>query len=158
MKGKGQRQDVAFLALAVALLAIAVALFVGIRALSNRGATKRAAPPPKQVAQRPPVAKPPGSKSHDPFKGKPTQVKPAPNAKPKPSPSEQLKLVGVVQGQGRELLAAIRRGNKRYYARQGDQVAGYTVAEVRDGRVVLTKAGEQMTLLLHHPSEGESER
>ncbi len=154
MSRTGQRQDVAFLALAVAVLAIAVALFVGIRALSSRSAAKPAAPAVEQVAQKPPVAQPPGSKSHDPFKGKPT-LPPKPVANAKAKPSEQIKLVGVVQGQGNELLAAIRRGNRRYYAKRGDAVAGYTVSDVETSRVVLTKGAEKLTLSLHHSSQSE---
>ena len=156
MSRTGQRQDVAFLALAVAVLAIAVALFVGIRALSNRSAAKPAAPAIEQVAQKPPVTEPPGSKSHDPFKGKPIlPPKPVANANAKAKPSEQIKLVGVIQGQDNELLATIRRGNRRYYAKRGDAVAGYTVSDVETSRVVLTKGAEKLTLSLHHSSESE---
>jgi len=159
MSRSGQRQDVAFLALAVAVLAIAVALFVGIRALSNRSASKPAPPPPAPVAQKPTVSEPPGSRSHDPFKGKPTQPpKPEAGQKEQPKPGEQIKLVGIVQGQGHELLAAIRRGSKPYYAKRGDTVAGYTVSEIRQGQVVLTKGAERLVLSLRSPGpEDESE-
>jgi type IV pilus biogenesis protein PilP len=164
MSRKGPRQDVAFLALAVAVLAIAVALFVGIRALSNRRAPEPVAPPVPQVAQKPVAGEPPGSKTHDPFQGKPTQPpKPAAGAtapagaKGKAKPADEIKLVGVIQGQGKELLAAIRRGNRRYYAKQGDTVAGYTVVHVQASQVVLAKGAETMTLLLRKPPEGESE-
>jgi hypothetical protein len=148
MSRSGQRQDVAFLALAVAILAIAVALFVGIRSLSNRGRAKPAPPAPKPVAQKAPDGQPPGSSQHDPFKGQslPSQA----TAAAKPKPGSELKLVGVVQGQGNELLATIRRGNDRYYVRRGDQVAGYSVAEVTTGRVVLAKGNERVTLVLGH--------
>jgi len=155
MSRKGQRQDVAFLALAVAVLAIAVALFVGIRSLSNRSTAKPPAPVAEQVAKKPPVTEPPGSKSHDPFKGKPV-LPPKPvvdSAKAKPA--EQIKLVGVIQGQDKELLATIRRGNRRYYAKRGDTVAGYVVSDVATSRVVLTKGAEKLTLSLRHSSESE---
>jgi hypothetical protein len=153
MSRSGQRQDVAFLALAVAILAIAVALFVGIRSLSNRGRAKPAPPAPKPVVQKPPDMQPPGSSKHDPFKGKPLPGQVTPGVKPKPA--EELKLVGVVQGQGSELLATIRRGSDRYYVRRGDRVSGYSVAEVSVDRVVLTKGGERVTLVLRH-SAGSS--
>jgi hypothetical protein len=159
MSRKGQRQDVAFLALAVAVLAIAVALFVGIRSLSNRGAVKPPAAAPEQVAQKPPVIAPPGSKSHDPFKGKPVlPAKPAVGANAKAKPAEQIKLVGVIQGQDKELLATIRRGSRRYYAKRGDTIAGYTVSDVETSRVVLTKGTEKLTLSLHHSSDSEPEK
>jgi len=149
MKQTGQRQDVAFLALAVAVLAIAVALFVGVRALSTRRASKPADQPsaPKAM-EKAASTQPPGSRSHDPFKGK---VSPAQSstALDKPMPAEQLRLVGIVQGRGRELLAAIRRGNDRYYVKQGGSVGEYTVVEITSGRVVLTKGDEKLTLLLH---------
>jgi hypothetical protein len=156
MSRSGQRQDVAFLALAVAVLAIAVALFVGIRALSSRGTAKPASPPQQLAAQEPAKVQPPGSSKRDPFKGK-TLLDQAAGTKPKPG--EQLKLVGIVKGQGQELLAAIRRGNNRYYAKRGDQVGGYVVAEIGDDRVVLTKGEERLALSLrHHAEAGPKER
>ena len=149
MKPRGQRQDVAFLALAVAVLAIAVALFVGVRALPGLRARRAPAPPPPPVAKPAPLpAQPPGSRSHDPFKGKPAPV--TPGAAAKPSPELELKLVGIVRG--REPLAVIRRGNRRYYVKRGDQVSGYLLTEIGESRAVLAKGTEQVTLKLPAPS------
>jgi len=163
MKPAGQRQDVAFLALAVAVLAIAVALFVGLRTLSGMKAARPASPAPaSQAQQRPsPAPRPPGSKDHDPFRGKPVPAQPD-SGQTQAKPAEQLRLVGVVQGQGRSLLAAIRGGDRRYYAKRGDMVSGYTVADITTKRVVLVKGEERLTLHLgsERPavSSGQGER
>ncbi len=156
MSRSGQRQDVAYLALVVAILAIAVALFVGIRSLSNRSRAKPTPPAPKPVVQKPPDLQPPGSSKHDPFKGQQLAAPVTPGAKPKPA--EQLKLVGVVQGQGSGLLATIRRGNDRYYVKRGDQVSGYRVAEISVDRVVLTKGDERVVLQLGQAASSSGPR
>jgi type IV secretory pathway VirB10-like protein len=155
MKSSGQRQDVAFLALAVAILAIAVAIFVGVRALSSRKAGKKAAEP-QPVAQqpKPEPPKPTGAVGHDPFKEKPAAPASPPAVQKQPEPEEGLRLVGIIAG--KEPLAVIRRGDRRYYAKRGDRVAGFAVVEIGSGRAVLVKDSAQLTLLLHEPP-GEKE-
>jgi hypothetical protein len=148
MKSTGTRQDVAFLALAVSVLVIAVAVFMLVRSLAGRKAAEpgAAAAGPAVATTLPP--KPAGSPEHDPFKGKPPLLQPQaqPTAKPvKPAP--ELKLVGIVGD--RERLAVIYLGDERYYAKRGDQIAGYAVSEIGDDRAVLTKGAERLTLTLH---------
>jgi len=156
MAQKGQRQDVAFLALAVAVLAVGVALFVGLRAFPRRPPQEPKAPPvarptpPLRLATKP--SQPPG---HDPFGSRPIKPpEPPPQAKPKPA--EELKLVGIVRG--KELLAVIRYGDRRYYSRQGARIAGYTLAEIGSQRVVLTKGEERLALSLRPPQTGATVR
>lgn len=153
MGEKRQRQDVSFLALTVAVLAIAVALFVGIRSLPGRRAAKPESETPAQAAvEKPVAAEPPGSPEHDPFESKPT---PAP-VTARPEPGQELKLAGIVQG--KSPLAVIRRGERRYYVRVGSEVSGYRLAEIRSDRVVLTKGAQSVTLRLHEPvTEDEGE-
>lgn len=165
MKAKGQRQDIAFLALAVAVLAIAVALFVGIRSLPGRGARPAPSQPKEtapKVAAKPVDQRPPGSATHNPFQaralpgtqpGRAARAGPGAEPRPGPRPTEEMKLVGVVQG--RDPLAVIRRGERRHYVKAGDRVASYTVAEISSHQAVLTKGQERLVLPLRPPPPPE---
>ena len=143
MKSGGQRQDVAYLSLAVAVLAVAVALFVGIRGLPK----KPKATAPTQVAAAPPAAKrlPSPQKAagkRDPFASQAVKEAAAKGTSPEP-----LKLVGVVRG--KQPLAVIRRGDRRYYAKLGDAVSGYKLVGIGVDQVTLLKGSERLTLPLH---------
>jgi hypothetical protein len=150
MKERGQRQDVAFLALAVAVLAIGVALFVGFRAFPRR----TPAPAPKPESKAKPVTtaslqtKPQMPASHDPFQGKVTKEVTAPPGPPKPK-AEEIKLVGIIRG--REPLAVIREGDRRYYSKRGARVGPYTLVEIGRDRAVLARGAERVTLTLGAP-------
>jgi hypothetical protein len=149
MKGTAQRPDVAFLALAVAVLAVAVALFVGLRSLPQRTAGKAPAEPAEELASAKPEAEPLKASTRDPFEeaaqgSQPVEAQPG-------SPEQQLKLVGIVQGD--EPLAVIRRANRHYYANVGDRVRGYTVLGIAEDRAILGKGEERLTLVLYEPEE-----
>jgi hypothetical protein len=157
---RGPRQDVAFLALAVAVLAIAVALFVGLRSLPRGGAktAAAAAAAEKQVAAAPEKVTPRASGKRDPFRSAAGgESKPAGpgEAKAQPAPSQgEVRLVGIVRG-AREPLAVVRRGDRRYYAKVGERAAGYTVVGIGDNYAVLTRGGEQLRLTLYEESGRE---
>ena len=154
MRSGGQRQDVAFLALAVSTLAIAIAVMAGVRALSRRPKPK---PTPTVTAQAPaprprtpptPVA----DTKRDPFAD---QSKKLPAAGTGAAEEQEFRLVGIVSAQ--EAMAVIRRGSRRYYARAGQTVAGYTVAVIGRDRVTLVKGEERITLELRRPQPEETQ-
>ena len=152
------RQDMVFLALAAAVLAIAVALFVVMRSVS-KGEQEPAAPETQQeVVQKPPEPpKPePTEESRDPFKTQPKGAV-AGGATPAPAPEPQvdLRFVGFTEGQGQGPIATLRRGERRYFVRPGETVRGYTVVSVGQNRVVLTSPGGDAVLLLREPAEEE---
>jgi len=144
-KDIGQRQDVAFLALAVAALAVAVAIFVGIRALPKR---PREESKPEPVAQaepaKPAVAKP-AETDRDPFAAQAREAQ----RRGARSPREEFRLVGIIRG--REPLAAVRRGNRHYYAKAGQAIGGYTLVAIGRDRVTLVRGEERITLELRPP-------
>jgi len=154
MRARGPRQEVAYLALAVAVLAIAVALFAGVRALPRKPKPAE----PTKVAQAPPQRKPvapqpkPGS-TRDPFAAGAKVAAAQTPATQQKKPEEQFKLVGLVRG--KEPLAVIRRGERRYYVHVGGSVGGYTLAEIGADRVILTKGDERVALPLHVPKPQE---
>ena len=153
MKSTGQRQDVAFLALAVSTLAIAVAIMIGVRALSQKPEQKpeptatTEAPPPQ-----PPPVPPPADTTRDPFLD---QTKPPQPAAKAAKEAPKFQLVGIVSAQ--HPMAVIRRGSRHYYARVGDTVAGYTLAVIGRDRVTLVKGEERITLELRRPRPEEEE-
>ncbi len=56
-------------------------------------------------------------------------------------------LAGIIDGATSHPRAVIRTGNRRYFARQGDKLAGgYTVQSISSQRVVLTSAQGKLTL------------
>ncbi len=153
MKNSGQRQDVAFLALAVAVLAVAVALFVGMKSIQKER-PKKTEP---QAAKKVETAKKPGSKGasgapRDPFK---TQAGGAGVAGGPGAQQRELKLVGIVAEQGDKPVAIIRSGKKRYYAKVGDRAAGYTVMSIGQDNATLEKDGNTVTLVLYTPEPEE---
>lgn len=153
MSSGGQRQDIAFLALAVAVLAVAFALFIGLRSI---GGHKRAEPESEPVEEvevaEPEAAEPATSETgRDPFK---TQVGVV-RSSTAPGGAPDVKLVGIVMEQGDKPIAIIHSGRKRYYASVGDRAAGYTVVSVSEGRAVLERDGGQVTLVLREPEPTE---
>jgi hypothetical protein len=152
-----QRQDMVFLALAAAVLAIAVALFVVMRSISKEGKEPAAPQTPPQVVEMPPEPpKPEPTENRDPFKSQPKGTAAAGGpAEAVPGPQVDLKFVGFTEGQGQGAIATIRRGPRRYFVRTGDTVSGYTVTSIEQNRVVLTGAGGQAVLLLREPEEEE---
>ena len=153
MRSKGQRQDVAFLALAVAVLAVAVALFVGMKSI-DKGRQKEPEPEPaEQVEVVEPVVEESakGESGRDPFK---TQAGSASAAGPA-AQSHEMKLVGIVLEQGDKPMAIIHSGKKSYYAHLGGRAAGYTVVGIGDNSATLEKEGDRITLVLRQPEPEE---
>lgn len=153
MRSNGQRQDVAFLALAVAVLAVAVALFVGMKAIEKGRQEEPEPEPAEQVEVVEPVVEEPvkSESGRDPFNtqaGSVTGTGPA-------GESHDMKLVGIVVEQGDEPMAIIHTGKKRYYVRPGDRAAGYTVISIGDNSAVLGKDGDRVTLVLRQPEPEE---
>ena len=152
------RQDMVFLALAAAVLAIAVALFVVMRSVS-RGEQEPAAPEAQQqVTEAPPAAPPPEptEESRDPFESQPKgAVTGSTPAAPAPGPQVDLRFVGFTDGQAQGPIATLRRGERRYFVRPGETVRGYTVVSVGENRVVLTSPGGDAVLLLREPEDEE---
>ena len=155
MKNSGQRQDVAFLALAVAVLAVAVALFVGMKSVNKGKPKKPEAKPEKQAEVVAPTIQKPTGGPRDPFKTAGGEAAVAGNAKAAGAAQQPLKLVGIVSRQGEQPVAIIHSAKKRYYARVGERAAGYTVVSIRSDQVVVQKEGESLTLLLRTPEEPE---
>jgi len=154
MKKDGQRQDVAFLALAVAVLAIAVALFFGMKSIGKKPPKAPEPEPVESVEVMEPVVEEPdpGATGRDPFK---TQPGATAASAASGGGAEGLKLVGILTEPGRSPMAVIHSGNKRYYARVGEKAAGYAVVDVGDNTVALERDGHQVTLLLRQPESDE---
>lgn len=152
-----QRQDLVFLALAAAVLAVAVALFVVMRSVSKDGKEPAAPETQQEVAETPPEPpKPEPVEDRDPFTSQPKgSVASGGPAGPAPGPQVDLKFVGFTEGQGQGAIATIRRGERRYFVRVGQTVRGYTVTSIGQNRVVLTSAGGEAILLLREPEEEE---
>ncbi len=153
MRTGGQRQDVAFLALAVSTLAIAIAVMAGVRALSRRPKPK---PAPTVVAQgrapRPRTAATPvANTKRDPFADQSKKLQAGGTGT---AEAPEFRLVGIVSAH--EAMAVIRRGSRRYYARAGQTVAGYTVAVIGRDRITLVKGEERITLELRPPQPEET--
>jgi len=154
MKSTGQRQDVAFLGLAVAVLAIAVALFVVMRAIPKQ----RPAEPEKEVETSPappePTKPPEPDSSRDPFRSQaqPGAGAPAPQT---PGPQAQLTLKGITWG--RNPRAVIYRGTRSYHVAEGSRMAGFTVVTIAQDRVVLQGDSGALTLLLEPLREDEEQ-
>jgi len=150
MRESGQRQDVAFLALAVAVLAVAVALFVGMRSIP-----KKPEPPAPEEAEPAAPAEPveePEEKAsgRDPFRAQGTEGAPEPM-----QPKTALKLVGIVTGAGTEPTAVIHAGKRHYFAKVGGRAAGYTVESIGSNSAVLARDGNRLTLVLRQPQPEE---
>jgi hypothetical protein len=145
----GQRQDVAFLALAVAFLAVALALFVGLKSI-QRGKSDEPKPelaPEVEVVEAE-VEKPPPSGARDPFRTQPGSMRGTPGDT---TPTADVRLVGIVMEQGEKPMAILRSGRKRYYASVGERAAGYMVVSVSEKSVILSREGERVTLVLRQP-------
>lgn len=151
-----QRQDVAFLALAIAVLAVSVALFVGIRMLP-KGEKKPAETTPGEepAAAQVTDAPAPPEEGRDPFgsaqQGGGASVRPTAASAP-----QDLKLIGVILG--RQPLAVIKRDSRRYYVRLGDSVRGHRVTAIGEDRVILARGEEQVTLVLREPPEEDEDQ
>jgi Tfp pilus assembly protein PilP len=153
MKESGRRQDVAFLALVVAVLAIVLALFVGMRSIQRARPKKRETKAAKPTQLAGPTLPKPARGPRDPFK---TQEAATAAAKTAGGDAAQsLKLVGIVSKQGDQPVAIIHSAKKRYYVRVGDKVAGYKLASIAANQVVLEKQGVNLTLPLREPEPEE---
>jgi hypothetical protein len=140
MKAAPQRQDITFLALAVAVLTIAIALFIIVRLLPDRAEPPA---PPEPVAEAVPEAPelPPGDDAdRDPFQSEVGQTAAADGG-------GELRLVGLMPGP--PPLVVIRRGDHHSYVRIGESVGGYTVVSIGPDRAVLARDDDRVTLLLH---------
>lgn len=152
MSESGRRQDVAFLTLAVAVLAIAVALFVVMRAIPKQGSGAPTEETQEEKAEKPGEApKEEPADGRDPFR---SQAGAAGVAAAGPTQAE-LTLVGITRAEGREPMAAIRRGRRRYYVKAGDAIGGDRVVSIGESEVVLEGESGQLTLVLRRPEEEE---
>ena len=156
MGTKRQRQDVAFLALAIAVLAVSVALFVGIRMLP-KGEKKpsESAPATEPEAALLTDVPAPAETGRDPF-GSQQAAKGPSGRRTTTVAAQDLKLIGIVQG--RQPLAVIRRDSRRYYVRLGDSVRGRRVTAIGEDRVILARGDEQVILMLRQPLEEDEEQ
>jgi type II secretory pathway component PulC len=149
--GEGKpRQDVTFLALAVAVLAIAVALFVMMRSMPKRDAGAPAEETQEEVVEEPeegPAETPEGGR--DPFRSQGGAAGPAAASQP----GEELRLGGIVSDKG-TATAVIYRGSRRHHVKAGDRVGAYRVLSITQRRVMLAGNGEEITLVYREP-EGE---
>jgi len=148
MRGASQRHELTFLAIAVAVLVLALGLFVALRVRSRR---QTKPPDAQQVEQEQRAASkqtpPEKAKSErDPFAQRQRQTQQG-----GVRPEVALKLVGIVDREGTGPVAVIRSGERRFYARQGEQVAGYWVTAIETDRVVLRGQGGDTILLLRQP-------
>jgi hypothetical protein len=151
MRSEGQRQDVAFLALAVAVMAIALALFVGMKSVQKRQPEEPAAEPAVEVAAAEPVVEEPQeTDGRDPFKVQGGAAgSPAGGAT---VASHSLKLVGIIMEQGDRPMAIIRSASGRHYARVGARVGAYTVASIGPNEVVLEGESDRISLVMRDPA------
>lgn len=139
MKAAPQRQEITFLALAVAVLTIAIALFIIVRLLPARAETPAPPEPVAEAAPEAPELPPADDADRDPFQSEIGQVSAADG-------SGELRLVGVITGP--PPLVVIRRGEHRSYVRIGESVGGYTVVSIGPDRAVLARDDDRVTLLL----------
>ena len=153
MRSNGQRQDVAFLALAVAVLAVALAVFVVMKSVDKAQKKEPEPEPAEQVEVVEPVVEEPvkAETGRDPFR---TQTGSA-GGTGSAAQSHNMKLVGIVVEQGDKPMAIIHSGRKRYYAHLGDRAAGYTLVGIGDSSATLERDGDRVTLVLRQPEPEE---
>ncbi len=154
MREGGRRQDVAFLTLAVAVLAIAVALFVVMRSIPKQQHAPAAEEAQEEPAEKPeePAEEPP-SEGRDPFR---TQARGAGGVAVVPgAPQAEMKLVGITREEGREAMATLRRGRRHYYVKVGESIGGDRVVSIGEREVVLEGEAGRVTLILRQPEEQE---
>ena len=150
MRSNGQRQDLTFFWLAVVVLVVAVALFVGMKSIpkkaaesdSGESAVDQGLDGAAEGDQAPGV-----SGGRDPFRS-PTG---AGGAVAGSEPQGDLKLVGIVTGAGEGPRAVIHAGRRRHFARVGDRVGGYVVTSIGTNTALLEKDGDRLTLVLREP-------
>jgi hypothetical protein len=187
------RQDVFFLTIAVGVLVVAVALFIGVRSLSpaakpaakakdktgtaadpkTKDAPKRGAKPNAKIDwQKEPLA--PGTR--DPFgqtgalpvPGRPSTREAAParagqaparagrvgadptvSAVREPSPTSDMRLVGITRGtSGGATVASIETPEASYQVQVGEHVGEFTVAQIGANFVVLQQGTVKSTLTI----------
>jgi hypothetical protein len=185
MSAGGQKQEVRFLAMAVGALVIAVALFVGVRSLSNKPATassgssakKTQAKKTKPEVKKAEKAAPPAPSARDPFAS--VGAGEVPMASPRRAPARSsarqamreadagpgggsemdrpdLRLSGILRGSS-GATAVVHIGDARFYATLGDQVGGYTLVKIGTNSVVLSQGGRYQTLCIQ-PEPGSGSR
>jgi len=150
MSSSGRRHEMTFLAIAVGVLVVAVALLVGLRSFPKRQPRRAEPQGAKQVptarGERRPAEE--GRKGRDPFASRHQD-----KGGGAPKRGGELKLVGIVEKEGRRPMAVIRAGEQRYYASLGERAAGYRVVSVEEDRAVLEGEGGRITLLLGGPKK-----
>ncbi len=139
MKAAPQRQDITFLALAVAVLTIAIALFIIVRLLPDKAETPSPPEPVAEAAPQAPELPPNDDIDRDPFHADVGQASAADG-------SGELRLIGLMPGP--PPLVIIIRGEHRSYVRIGGSVGGYTVVSIGPDRAVLARGDDRVTLLL----------
>lgn len=152
MRSGGQRQDVAFLALAVAVLTIAVALFVVMKSIPRERADEPQTEEPQQEVVEEPKEEPAPEKAtqRDPFRSQ-QQGRGGVMAKPEAA----LKLVGITLSETGASTAVVYRGKQRYHLKLGQQVEGYRLVRVTQNGATLEGPGGRVTLVLRPPKRGE---
>ncbi len=151
MASGGRRQDVVFLALAVSVLAIAVALFVVMRSIPKEKAEPAAEEVQVERAEEPSeTPEPESAATRDPFKSQQTG-----GASPTPQAQQDLRLGGIIRQEGRAATARIDRGSRRYKVEGGDRLGGYRVVSIGASRVELEGEAGGLTLLWRQPQEEE---
>ena len=139
MKAAPQRQDVTFLALAVAVLTIAIALFIIVRLLPGSAAPPPAPEPVEEVEPQAPELPPADDADRDPFQSNIGQTSGADG-------NGELTLVGLMPGP--PPLVVIRQGEAHSYVRIGESVGGYTVVSIGPDRAVHARDDDRITLQL----------
>lgn len=178
MSAAGQKQEVRYLAMAIGALVVAVALFVGVRSLSNKPATassnssakKEVAKDPEKQAAKKEKEESVATTKRDPFAAVgAAEVQPvAPRntgASARPTPrtvstgggqdlsGANLRLSGILRGSS--ATAVIHIDDARYYANLGEQVGGFTLVKIGTNSVVLSQGGQYYTLTIQpEPSSG----
>jgi len=147
--------------LAMGTLAVAIAIMIGVKALSSRPAKRPAKKPATEEKAKPEPEPEPEAVpiTRDPFRGE-TQSNTTSKARAKGkgrrgTRSDELRLVGIMSGN--PPLAVLRKGDRRYYVRAGETAAGYTVSSVGRQSVTLVKGEERLVLQLRPPSPEDEE-
>lgn len=185
MSAGGQRQEVRFLAIAIGALVVAVALFVGVRALSSKPPSaapnkKQNPAPANNQTQKTAKPEPLAPSNRDPFVSVGAKevtvtnrrsTNPDPRRDPRATSDDPrrssggdsgsdpdtagVRLAGIMRGAS--AMALIHIGDQRYYAQLGDRVGEFTLVQIGSNSVVLASGGRRLTLTIQ-PEPGGTTR
>ncbi|UCC67100.1 MAG: hypothetical protein JSV79_08095 [Armatimonadota bacterium] len=151
MRESERRHEMAFLALAVAVLAIAVALFVVMRSIPKQRAGSSVEATQEEVTETAEqVEEPAPTEGRDPFRSQAGRA-----GGTAVGPQAELRLVGITREEGREAMATIRAGRRHYYVRAGEKIGADKVVSIGENEVVLERDGGRITLVLRVSGEEE---